>query len=370
MTSGHVADVLAHELDRAATTASARFVIRPGRVPSEGQPDVVHTVLRIDDGVAVPVADVYTVDHTAPFRDEQVPVRPVGRVLVLGLTVLAGIVVWCGALLRRSPKPKSLAQMLQLLLCLGVLLLMGIYLLLAVIAVVQLAVAVGSGGDGHAITPPQTVVVVTSVLAVLFPGARERLAATAEQYLRTMRYIWLSGPKSTLRGEVLAVLERIAERPDVDRIHVLGFSFGSLVALDTVFPSSRAPSPRVGRISTLVTVGSPFELASMLHPGYAEGRFAPDGGGLRWVNIYEPIDLLGSSFSDERGARRGLRLTDGHEILPEVNLAWNPGQRLTAVNALMLASLRVHAQYWGPDPQAETALGLAVPHLFPTPTLA
>ena len=72
MTSGHVADVLAHELDRAATTARARFVIRPGRVPSEGQADVVHTVLRIDDGAAVPVADVYTVDHTAPFHDEQV----------------------------------------------------------------------------------------------------------------------------------------------------------------------------------------------------------------------------------------------------------------------------------------------------------
>jgi hypothetical protein len=143
MTSGHVADVLAHELDRAATTARARFVVRPGPAPSaaDEQVDVVRTVLRIDDGVAVPVADVHTVDHTAPFRDEQGPVRPVGRVLVLGPTVLAGIVVWCGALLRRSPKPKSLAQMLQLLLCLGVLLLMGVYLLLAVIAVVQLAVA-------------------------------------------------------------------------------------------------------------------------------------------------------------------------------------------------------------------------------------
>ena len=94
MTSGHVADVLAHELDRAATTASARFVIRPGPEPSAaeadagtggpvdvGPVDVVRTVLRVDDGVAVPVADVYTVDHTAPFRDEQVPVRPVGRVL-------------------------------------------------------------------------------------------------------------------------------------------------------------------------------------------------------------------------------------------------------------------------------------------------
>jgi hypothetical protein len=380
LTSAHIADVLAHELDRAAATASARFVTRPGAPsslsspvspssPSDGQVDVVRTVLRVDDGVAVPVADLYTVDHTAAFRGDQAPVHPVARVLVLGLTVLAGIAIWCGAVLRRRPRPKSLAQMLQLLLGLGVLLLMGVYLLLAVIAVVQLVVATGSGGD-HEITWPQTIVVVTSVLAVLLPGARDRLAVTAEQFLRMMRYIWLSGPKSTLRGELLAVLERIAERPDIERIHVLGFSFGSLVALDTVFPSSRAPAPRVARIGTLVTVGCPFELVRMLHPAYAEGRFAPDGGDLRWVNVYEPIDILGSSFSDERGARRGLGLTDGSEVLPEVNLAWNPGQRLTAVNALMLASLRVHAQYWGPDPHAETALGLTVPHLFPTPALA
>jgi hypothetical protein len=85
---------------------------------------------------------------------------------------------------------------------------------------------------------------------VLFPGARERLAVTAEQYLRAMRYIWLSGPKSTLRGEVLAVLERIAERPDVDfQVAEASDGYaavgrGAQVALGALYATTRLRDPR------------------------------------------------------------------------------------------------------------------------------
>jgi hypothetical protein len=46
------------------------------------------------------------------------------------------------------------------------------------------------------------------------------------------------------------------------------------------------------------------------------------------------------------------------------NIAWNPGQELTLVSGLMLASVRAHAQYWGANPHAESALGYFVTEQF------
>jgi hypothetical protein len=48
----------------------------------------------------------------------------------------------------------------------------------------------------------------------------------------------------------------------------------------------------------------------------------------------------------------------------KMNIAWNPAQKLTPVNGLMLASVRVHAQYWAANPHAESALGYLVSALF------
>ena len=49
---------------------------------------------------------------------------------------------------------------------------------------------------------------------------------------------------------------------------------------------------------------------------------------------------------------------------PDRNIAWNPRQQLTVVNALMLASVRAHAEYWSVNPHAESALGCTVSTLF------
>ena len=59
-----------------------------------------------------------------------------------------------------------------------------------------------------------------------------------------MSYLWVAGPRNNLRGELLTLLERASERDEIDRIHLVGFSFGSLVAIDMVLPASARPPPR------------------------------------------------------------------------------------------------------------------------------
>jgi hypothetical protein len=368
----HVTEVLRNEFDRAAETAQARFVLAPTADESGDAIQGALTISRVDGDARTPIVDLYGVDHETLQGADLQAANPLVRVFGLALTVLAGVLIWVAAVARSlfGNRPKSLPQMLQLLLGLGILFLLGAYLATAVVALVQLvltAYAQTTGGAEPEVTWPQALVVVVAVLGALLPNARELLAASAEQYLRMMRYLWFSGPRDTLRGEVLSLLERVGERPEVRDIHLVAFSFGSLVAVDTLFPPSKPPAPRLAKVRTLMTIGCPFDLVCMLQPAYFQGRFALDAG-LRWINVYDPIDLLGSDFHDSRrkSATHGVGIPGAiEERRPDDNLAWNGNQRLTVVTALLLASLRVHAQYWGPNPRADTALGYVATQLFP-----
>jgi uncharacterized membrane protein (DUF485 family) len=312
--------------------------------------------------------DIYGTDYGAlQGGPDTTPTNPLARTLALALTVLAGILIWATAWGRRNKRAKSLKQMLQLLACLVILLLLGAYLVLAIVAVVQLSLT-AAGVNASSITWPQALVVVVAVLGILLPGVRERLSQAAEDYLQMMRYLWVAGPRNSLRGEVLTLLERASERADVDRIHIAGFSFGSLVAIDVVFPASKPPTSRMARVVSLATIGCPFDLVRMLQPAYFQNRFAAVDSPPVWINIYDPIDVLGSNFRDEgdpgEAATKGVEIRSAQDLRkPTANLPWNP-EPLTVINALMLASLRAHAQYWGPNPHADSALGYLVTGLF------
>lgn len=258
----HIADVLCNEFDRAATTEAARFAVRQTTARSGDDAEVVRTIWRIDGDDSAPVVDIYGVDHSTIEQADAIPTNPVARVLTLALTVLAGVMIWSAAWFRRNRRAKTFAQMLQLLLCLAILLLLGAYLVTAVFALAQLvmtAVAESTGKPPPTITSPQVLVVVAAVLGTLLPQVREHLTTAAEQYLRMMRYLWIAGPRNNLRGELLTLLERASERDEVNRIHLVGFSFGSLVAIDMVLPASKSPTARMARVTSLTTVGCPFD---------------------------------------------------------------------------------------------------------------
>lgn len=373
----HVMEVLCNEFDRAAATERARFAVRPSSTGSGDDVQVVRTIWRIDGDERLPVADVYWLDYETIQQTDTTPTNPLARVLTLALTALAGVLIWVAAWFRRNRGAKPGPQMLQLLICLVILLVIGAYLVAAVIALVQLILtgyADATGTAAHTITWPQGFVIIGAVLGTLFPGVREQWSKAAEQYLRIMRYLWVAGPRNNLRGEVLTLLEQASERLEVDRIHIVGYSFGSLLAIDTVFPASRAPTARMARVKSLITMGCPFDLVRMLQTRYFQNRFSGAAADRTWINIYDPIDVLGSNFRNdtEQGpATEGVMITSPVDTkLPSANIPWNPGQRLTLVSGLMLASLRVHAQYWGSNPRAETALGSLVTELFTgTPAL-
>jgi hypothetical protein len=225
----------AREMSQRAGDRTATFAVRPTSVATE----VVHRIERTDATGTTGVVDVYTYKPKDALDAQSAPTAALRRVITLALTVLAGILVWCVAFVRSSRRAKSVPQMLQLVLCLLVLLVLGAYFLTAVYALVQAVVVAvqGSNGSSPLIAWPQWVVLGASVAGILLPNVRERLTESGELYQRMMRYIWTASTRNQLTGQVQGLLDRVNERPEIRAINVVGFSFGALIVLDTLFPS-------------------------------------------------------------------------------------------------------------------------------------
>ena len=372
MGSGHIAELLRWEMSQRAGDRTATFAVRQGSVAAEA----VYQIERTDAAGTVAVVDVYGYQPRMVLDAESTPARALTRVITLALTVLAGVLIWTAAAARSSRRRKSAPQMLQLLLCLLMLFALGAYFLTAVYALVDalwLALRPSGNGPGSApvISWPQWAVLIGAVTGLLAPNLRTRLTEAGELYQRIMRYTWTASVRNRLTGDLQDLLDRVNQRPEIQTIHLVGFSFGALLALDTLLPTSGRPAP-IQQIRSLVTIGCPFELIEMLHPAYGRARTPATPQPFTWINVYQPIDVLASTFGAGHTRTRPAVpiLADGTHRHPDMNIAWNAEFTLTPVNFLMLPSFYSHGQYWDQNTGCRSAFGSIVDALYSdTPAL-
>ncbi|MDJ0806283.1 MAG: hypothetical protein QNJ78_05560 [Gammaproteobacteria bacterium] len=141
------------------------------------------------------------------------------------------------------------------------------------------------------------------IIAALGAFRKESLKAViseaATEFVTAVGYIQAAERKQSVNGQLNALLEYVLEKqPAYRKVHVLGYSFGSLIALDSLFPRYR-PALHLNRVDSLVTIGCPFDMVRIFWPDYFTRRQAPSQGGLEWMNIYSRYDVLGSNFRDD-----------------------------------------------------------------------
>jgi hypothetical protein len=178
-------------------------------------------------------------------------------------------------------------------------------------------------------------------------------------------------------GEMLEYLEEEgASGVDYGKVHVVAYSFGSVVAIDALFQRETEVSRRFHRIGTLITIGCPYDFVRTYWPKYFQDRYAAAAGERpRWLNVYSPLDVMGSNFIDEptmqerkayRAATaeqrevmrkdwdtrygRGVELIAGGVIRPafEDNVPFGDGQGGSASfwDWFQFIGFRAHGVYW------------------------
>jgi hypothetical protein len=194
----------------------------------------------------------------------------------------------------------------------------------------------------------------TYLLLRIRPVVREatRLIEELHEYIDDQR-------RAASVGRALGpALDDLLEKHPERSIRIVGYSLGSLVAIDYLFPPASLHVPydaRLKAVTSLVTVGCPLDFVRLYRPEYVEKRDERVAS-LAWTNIFIPADLFGSNFLDDADVETDVE-EEGKGTLAgglgpsqkrPVSVRYTD-RKLTFLNAWTRTGFRAHSQYWRTD---------------------
>jgi hypothetical protein len=275
---------------------------------------------------------------------------PPGLIQTL-LYTLRGVLLWGTAALRLG-KGKSKSRMAKAQLLLGVIL--AFILLLALLFLIVAAAAALLSGTSLGNSLPEWLTDVSKpfagwgglVTVAAYVSFRSNILRSAQRVRQLLRY--LDEPHTALEISRLlrAGIDALADEGYQGKIHVLAYSFGSLVVLDDLVPddgTSLHPRDPATKITSLVTVGCPYDITMVYFPRHYTNR-RPRRPELPWRNIFIASDVLGSNFVEDKDDTKegeaevlGMKVNSVRYLLSE---------KLTWFGLLRQVGLRQHTKYW------------------------
>jgi hypothetical protein len=371
----------------------------------------VCSIVRKDGDRAVPVVDLYELNYPAMLGKGFTQTGLIYKLGLVFLAVVLSLPLLIRAFFRAAPgRPRrrgglpirrhSRREQGQLLWAALILLLLSSYLVILVVAAVetilqlpevggQVASALGAAGErvkdaiegitgqlpwpregmgtaggptgnGPSLSPWQALSIILTSLGVAVPQHwRDSVSRVATIYTCVVNYMNLASKHGQVFNQLTLLLNHVetkkiknAEGAEVARysaVGLMGYSFGGIVALNALFPTTESPGPRFRVIDFLVTIGCPFYTIRSFWPHYFENRYGMPNKTFGWLNVYSPVDILSSDFGSEEGDRAfTLREMPGvkHPKPLDIDYAEPGTTHLTLLGNLALLGLRAHSKYW------------------------
>lgn len=212
-------------------------------------------------------------------------------------------------------------------------------------------------------------VVLTGAALLIGPHLRSRITRGAEEAVALGLYFGLGLRRPQLLGAFDDWVENLVGQGGYTRCIVIGYSFGSILALDALFPPCARRAARLAAVDTLVTIGSPHDLVLTYWPAYFDGRSERHAPPRSWLNVYLPADVLSSRFQRETPPSDDPTPAPGLPHRPTGEAAFlevRADERLGVLGWLSLLGLRAHAMYWSEaDEHERSCFDLVVADVFP-----
>jgi hypothetical protein len=223
--------------------------------------------------------------------------------------------------------------------------------------------ATNVSGQGTILGAFQSLIVIVTGLGLFSrKSLKEKVIRVATVYVCGVNYLRLANRKTAILGQAASLLEHIAEKEEKYKsVHIVAYSFGTLVALDVVFPHPQ-PIARIGSIKNIITIGCPYDLVRTYWPNYFKQRNKHNDVQIQWVNLFAPLDVFGSNFRDdsEQGpASIGIEVNwEGvSSILPDKNIGYVVGMQTENIrisDVLTQEGIKIHSLYWSGADEPET----------------
>ena len=202
----------------------------------------------------------------------------------------------------------------------------------------------------------------TTLVILIIPDSQTLLIKIATEFISVNKYLENGEKSQLILGHLDLLIEFIAEENKDSKIHLHCYSFGSLVAIDLLYPIGNIPSKNVkDRIELLITTGNPYDFINAYYPKYFIDRNYVKSPKINWINIYSISDALATNFRKKQTVGKAEYSLPDYNLLPE-NLNYEIAPRLkhNLFNFFTMHGIRVHKKYWDTTPNGQSCMRLIV----------
>ena len=166
----------------------------------------------------------------------------------------------------------------------------------------QTVVIAGAALIAHA----PVIALVLTALGLLSPGLRANFENVMNHMLAAIEYFRIGFARNSTTGLFYDAYDDLCKATDrYANVHVMGYGFGSLVALDALFYTRGVAQERIDRLGNLVTIGAPITMSQHFWPKHFDvirSHFSASSSHA-WINAQCALDVVASPILDRVGGQ-------------------------------------------------------------------
>ena len=189
---------------------------------------------------------------------------------------------------------------------------------------------------------------ITTFLILFIPESSTLLTKVAAEFTTIDDYIQYGEQSQIIHGNLDALIEYIVENEENPTIHFHTYSFGSIIALDALFPIGTEPSVNIqNNINLFITVGAPYEFIDNYYPNFYSDRTNKMSQKIEWINVYSTMDAFASNFrEDNKAGEANYGIMVRKEVPINLNYEIARRQKYNLFSFLTLKHITMHKSYW------------------------
>jgi hypothetical protein len=191
-------------------------------------------------------------------------------------------------------------------------------------------------------------IILTITFILFMPESNIILTKIAAEFITLDCYIYNKEQIQEIKNNLDELIEFISKQEANKKIHFHTYSFGSIIALDTLFPRDAQPTKNIqSRVNLLVTIGAPYEFINNYYPNFNKNRNDIMTKKMHWINVYSLVDAFASNFRyDNKAGEANYGIINEKEIPININYEITNKTNHNAFDFLALKQIYMHESYW------------------------
>lgn len=191
-------------------------------------------------------------------------------------------------------------------------------------------------------------ILLTVTFILFMPESNVILTKIAAEFITLESYISNKTQMQSIKNNLNELVDYIVKEEKNKKIHFHTYSFGSIIALDTLFPIADEPSKNIQNcVNLLVTIGAPYEYINNYYPNYYTQRNDYMTKKIQWINVYSLVDAFASNFRyDNKAGEANYGILNKQEIPININYEISQKSDENVFDFLGIKKMYMHESYW------------------------